>query len=110
MEILRFAQDDSWRGEVWTRARLWLVLRDGAAVAAIAADFEARDHDVELAFALNLALEAVEKIAFKFLDFSATEAGHVQVIPLWPPLIEVLFPLQMHEIELVDQAMPLQKT
>lgn len=82
-----------------------LLGRKGAAGMTVATDFETGDYDMELALALNLALETFEEIAFKFLNFAAAEAGHVQVIAVGTTLIVVFFSLQMHEIELVDQAM-----
>ena len=81
----------------------------GAAGGAVASYFEAADYDVEVAVALDLALEAVEEVAFEFHDFSAAQAGHVDVVALWPALVVMLFALHVHEVELVDQPVALEQ-
>lgn len=79
-----------------------------AATCAIAAYFQSADEDVELTIALNLSLQAVEQVTFEFHDPATPQACHVDVVTLWAPLVVVLFPLHVHEIQLVHQAMPLQ--
>src|ERR1700691_977994 len=64
---------------------------------------------MELAIALDLALQPVEKVALEFHDLAATQAGHVDVVALWPPLIKVLLALHVHEVEFIHQAMPLEQ-
>src|ERR1700730_9535223 len=81
----------------------------GPALVAIAADFQARDYDVELAITLNLPLQAVEEIALKFHDLAATQACHVNVVSLWTPFVVMLLALHVHQVELVDQAMTLEQ-
>jgi hypothetical protein len=76
---------------------------------AIAANFKARNHDMELAVPLNLTLQPVEKIALKFHNLAATQACHVNVITLWASFIVVLFALHMHEIKFVYQAVALEQ-
>src|SRR5215467_11836743 len=76
-----------------------------AAGRAVAADFKAAHDDVKLAVALDLALEAVEQIAFEFRDLAAAQAGHVDVITLRPALVIVLLALHVRQIKFVDKAM-----
>jgi hypothetical protein len=75
----------------------------------ISADFEARDDDVELAFALDLTFETVEESALEFRDFAATEARHVDVVALRTSLVKMFFALEMHEIEFVHEAVALEQ-
>jgi len=79
-----------------------------AAIPTVTTHFQAADNDVEAAIALDLTLEAVEEIAFKFHDLAATQASHVDVIALRAPLVEVLLALHVHQVEFVDKSMPLQ--
>jgi len=64
---------------------------------------------VELALALNLAFQPLEEIALELLNFTAAQAGHVEMIAVGSPLIIVLFALKMHQIKLVDQPVALEK-
>ena len=81
----------------------------GAAIRAVSAHFQAADYDVKAAVAFDLTLKAVEEIAFKFHDLAATQAGHMDVIALRTPLVEVLLALHVHKIEFVNESMPLQE-
>ena len=85
------------------------MLAGRAALRAIASDFQARNDDVEVAIALNLPLQAVEEVALEFRDLAATQASHMNVVALGPPLIKMLFALHVHEIKLIYQAMPLEQ-
>jgi hypothetical protein len=78
------------------------------AVPTVTAHFQAADNNVEAAVALDLSLEAVEKIAFELHDLATTKTCHVDVIALWTPLVEVLLALHVHQVEFVDKPMPLQ--
>lgn len=69
---------------------------------AVSAHFEPAYDDVESAIALNLALEAIEKIALEFHDPSTAQTRHVNVVALGAPFVEVLFALHVHEIEFID--------
>lgn len=80
-----------------------------AALCAVAADFKPADHDVKPAVTLNLAFQAIEKIAFELHDFSAAQAGHVNMVTLWPPLVIMLLALHVHQVEFVHQAMPFEQ-
>jgi hypothetical protein len=79
------------------------------ALGAIATDFEAADHNVKLAIALDLTFQAVEQIAFELRDFAATQASHVNMVALGAALIIVLFALHVHEIEFIDEAVTLEQ-
>ena len=78
-----------------------------AALSAVSADFKAADEDVEVALALDLSFEAVEQIAFKFGNLSATQASHMNVIALRPSLIKVLLALHVHQVKFVNQSVAL---
>ena len=64
---------------------------------------------MKLALALDLSLQTVEEITFKLEYFSAAKAGHVQVIALRAALVKVLFSLEVHEIEFVDESVALEQ-
>ena len=80
-----------------------------AAGAAVAADFQAGNNDVEAAIALDLSFEAIEEITFEFGDFSAAQAGHVDMVPLGATFVIMLLALQVHEVEFVNQAVAFQE-
>lgn len=80
-----------------------------AALGAVPTDFEPAHDNVKTAIALDLALQAVEKIALKFHDFAAAQACHMNVIALWTSLVKVLFALHVHEVKFIDQAMALEQ-
>jgi hypothetical protein len=81
----------------------------GTALSTVATDFKAAYYDVEAAFTLNLPFQTVKQIAFKFRDFPAAQASHVNVVTVRPAFVEVFFALHVHEVKLVDQAMPFQQ-
>ncbi len=81
----------------------------GAAISTITANFEARNDDVKAAIALDLSFEAIEKVAFKLGNLAAAETSHVDVISLRTTFVKMFFALQVHEIELVDKALPFEK-
>ena len=78
-----------------------------SALSTIAANFEPGHDDVEPAIPLNLSLQSVEQVTFDFSDLAATEARHVNVIALGTPLIVVFLALHVHQIEFVNQTVPL---
>jgi hypothetical protein len=82
----------------------------GAALGAVTADFEAGDDYVEAAVALDLSLQSVEEITLEFRDLAAAQAGHVDVVTLRAALVKMFFSLHVHEIEFIDQAVPLEQT
>jgi len=83
--------------------------RSSAALGAISANFQAAHDDMEAAIALDLAFEAVEKIALEFHDLSATKTCHVNVIALRTAFVKMLFSLHVHQIEFVDQSVTLEQ-
>jgi hypothetical protein len=80
-----------------------------AAVGAVTADFKAGDDDVETAVPLNLPLQSVEQVAFKFSNFAAPQACHVNVISLGAALVVVFFTLHVHQVQLINQTVTLQQ-
>ena len=50
---------------------------------------------MKVAVALHLPLDAVEQVTLQLLYLAATQASHVHVVALWPPLIEVSFALHV---------------
>lgn len=83
--------------------------RGGPALVAIASDFEARDHDVEVAVAMDLTLQTIEEQALEFGDLPASKAGHMDVITLGTTLVEVFFAFEMHQVKFVYKTVTLQK-
>src|SRR5881397_3452994 len=77
--------------------------RHASAMGAVAANFHSSYNDVELALALDLAFKAIEQIALELHYFSAAQAGHVQVVALWSPLVIMLLPFEMHQVQFVYQ-------
>jgi hypothetical protein len=86
-----------------------LFRRIGAAIRAVSAHFQAANHDMESAVALDLTLEPVEEITFKFHDLATAKTGHVDVIALRTPLVEVLLALHVHQVEFVNQSVALEQ-
>jgi len=64
---------------------------------------------MELAIALDLSFEPVEKIAFEFRNLPAAQASHVNVISLRTSFVKMFLPLHVHQIQLVDQPVALQQ-
>jgi hypothetical protein len=64
---------------------------------------------VKPAISLNLSLQAIEEIAFKFSNLAAAQTCHMDVIPLGTALIVVLLALHMHQVKFIDQTVPLQQ-
>jgi hypothetical protein len=65
---------------------------------------------MELTITLDLAFEPFEQIALEFGDLATSKASHVDVVALRAALVIMLFSLHVHEIEFIDQAMPLEQT
>ncbi len=87
---------------------LQLLLRRSA-LRAVAADFQPADNYVEAAFALDLPFEPIEEVAFELRNFSAAQAGHVDVIAMRATFVEMLLALHVHEIEFIDQSVALEQ-
>jgi len=80
-----------------------------SALRTVAADFQPADNYVETAFALDLPFESVEQVAFELRNFSAAQAGHVDVIAVRAAFVEMLLALHVHEIEFIDQSVALEQ-
>jgi hypothetical protein len=78
-----------------------------SACGTIPSNFKAADEDVKLTLALDLPFEPLEQIAFEFCDFAAAQARHMNVVTLRAALIKVLLALHVHQVEFVNQAVPL---
>ena len=74
---------------------------------AVAANFQTGDDNVKAAIPLNLTLQPIKQITFEFGNLAAAQARHVNVVALRTPLVEVFLALHVHQVEFVDQAMPL---
>jgi hypothetical protein len=73
-----------------------------ATSSAVAADFQAAYHNMEMAVPLDLAFQAVKQIALELGNASASKASHMDVVALRPSLVKVLLALQMHQIEFIN--------
>lgn len=83
--------------------------RCATAFRAITADLKPRDQDVKLAFALDLSLKPLEKIALELKYLAAAEACHMQMIALRTALVVVFLSLEMHQVQFINQAVALQQ-
>src|SRR5438105_12997065 len=83
--------------------------RQAAATRAVAADFHTCNQNMELALALDLPFETVEKIALELQAFPATQACHVQMIALPSALVKMLHHLEVHQIQSIDQPLPFER-
>jgi hypothetical protein len=92
------------------KRKLRLGLLGGTALRAVAANFEPGDHNMEAAISLNLALESIEQIAFKFGNLAASQAGHVNVIALGAAFVKVFLSLHVHQVEFIDQSVAFQQS
>jgi hypothetical protein len=77
---------------------LWL------AIGAIAADFSARNGDLNLAVVFNLLLELLEQATFHFPYLPATQTGYVDVIAQAVAFVIVLIAADVKQVEFVNQA------
>jgi hypothetical protein len=64
---------------------------------------------VEAAIALNLAFQPVEEIAFELQNLPASQAGHMNVVPLRAALVEMFFALHVHQVKFVHQTVPFEQ-
>ena len=76
---------------------------------AVSANLHTADEDVKLTLALDLPFEPLEQIAFEFRDFAAAQARHMNVVTLRSALIKVLLALHVHQVQFVNQAVPLEQ-
>src|SRR2546428_3591556 len=82
--------------------------RLGAAVLAVAADLHARHGNADAGVPLHLAFELLEELALYFPHFSATQAGHVDVVARAVAFVVMAMAVDVQKIELVEQAVALQ--
>src|SRR5208282_1274995 len=80
-----------------------------ATARAVSTDLKARDDDVKPAIAFQLVLQRLESLAHELGDLSAAQAGHVNMITPQLPLVVMSLAVQVHQVKLVDQSLPLQK-
>ena len=80
-----------------------------AALFAIAADFGAGHGDFDFAILLDLLHEFFVEEGFEFADFSAFQAGDVDVVARAVTFVEVLVSAQVQEVELIDEAVALEQ-
>lgn len=84
----------------------------GLAVAAIfaeAADFGARDADFDVEIVGDLRFQILVKLRFKLADFSAANAGDVNVIARAVAFVVMAMTAQMQKIEFINEAMILEQ-
>jgi len=93
--------------EEMERLFAWLFRR--AALRTVTADLKSGDDYVEAAIPLNLPLQTIEQVAFKFRNLATAETRHVNVVPLGTALVVVFLALHMHQIKFIDQAVPLEQ-
>src|SRR5581483_6318035 len=79
------------------------------AMRTIAADFGARDQDLKTEMRFHLAAKLLQRLAEKFLDFSAAHTNDVRVLLLEASLVVMLVAAVMHQVELVDEPALLEK-
>jgi len=70
-----------------------------------AADFGARNTDLNVAIARDLFFELLVEPGLEFADFATAETGNMDVIARAMGLIVVAITTEMEEVELVDQAL-----
>lgn len=75
----------------------------------IAADFRARNRDFDATVLGDLTLEFLVELAFEFADFSAADAGNVDMVARAMTFVKVAVSAKMQQIELVNQAVALEQ-
>src|SRR6185437_11084267 len=80
-----------------------------AALLAESAELQPADLDAEAAGRLHLLLQALERLGLVLDDAPAAEARQVQMAVLAADFIEMLFALQVHEVEFIHQPQLLQQ-
>ena len=64
---------------------------------------------MKAAIAFQLVLQRIEDFTYKFSNLPTAQASHVNVIRAQFALVVMAFAVQMHEIEFIDQPLPLQQ-
>jgi hypothetical protein len=75
----------------------------------IAADLEPRNTDMEAGIPFQLRLQRVETFVHHFRNPATAETGHVNVVAAGFALVVVRPSFQVHQVEFIDQSMPLEK-
>src|ERR1700730_4335049 len=78
------------------------------AIVAVAADLHPRDRDADAGVALDLPLELLEKVAFHFAHFAATQTSHVDVVARTVAFVIMAMPVDVQQVELVEQPVAFQ--
>jgi hypothetical protein len=81
-----------------------------AAISAIAADFNARDHNVEFATLSDLVLELLKQYALELRYLPAPQTGHVEMVTANTALIEMALAFHVHEVEFVHHTLSLEQS
>jgi hypothetical protein len=71
-------------------------------------EFQSCHKNTKATFLLQLTLERLESPAHKLDHLSATHTGHVDVVPAELALVVAAFAVQIHNVEFVNQTLPLQ--
>ena len=85
-------------------------LLGSSALRAISADFQSSDYDMKATIPLDLSFQTIKQITLELSNLAAAQTRHMDVVPLWTPLIVVLLALHMHQVEFVDQSMAFEQT
>jgi hypothetical protein len=80
-----------------------------AACRTVAANFKSGEEYPEAAILFDLLLEPLKLVADEFRDLAATKTRHVDVIALQLALVIMALAIDVHQIEFVDQPLPLQQ-
>ena len=76
---------------------------------AISAHFQPRNQHAESAIFLHLLFQLLKTVAHKLGDLAAAQASHVDVVALQFALVVVAFAVDVHQVEFVDQPLPLEQ-
>jgi hypothetical protein len=80
-----------------------------SALSAQASHFETHHLYFKVFLSGDLSLQTLERGTVELLDLSAMKARQMQMVFLRFDFVIVLFPVEVHEIQLIDQAQPLQQ-
>ena len=79
------------------------------AIVADAAHFGARDSNLDTAVACDLVFQLIVEMTLEFADFSAAEAGDVDMIARAVGFVVVTIAAEMEEVKFVDEALFLEE-
>src|ERR1700679_2590068 len=72
-------------------------------------NLEAHDLHCKIVLCRDFPLETLECGAVKFLDLPAMKTGKMQMVFLRLDLVIMLFSVEVHQVQLIDEAQPLQQ-